>query len=148
MNDKIIGIFDASGMSKYALAKKSGLPYTTVNEVMNRKLDINRCSVETVYKFAVGLNKSVEELINDFPCLDKAEKAYGSIKYKWYFKPEENGIIFKSVEGKTVVIAINAAFSVVEHIDLYEKCAEFALDGYMRQQMRNNAMKHLAERIT
>lgn len=49
-------------MSVYSLSKGSGIPYTTVNELVNRKKDINECSLKTVSKIAAYLGLTVEEL--------------------------------------------------------------------------------------
>lgn len=53
----------------YRLAKESGLPYATVNDICNGKANLENCSAETVYKIARALNVSMEELIA--PCLLK-----------------------------------------------------------------------------
>ena len=52
-------------MSAYLCSKISGVPYTTVLELLNDKTDINKCSVETIYKIAKALNISVEYIIEN-----------------------------------------------------------------------------------
>lgn len=50
-------------MSKYRLAKESGIPQTTIIDICSRKAHIEKCSAETIYKIAKVLNVSMESLI-------------------------------------------------------------------------------------
>lgn len=51
-------------MSVYSLSKGSGVPYTTVNELVNNKKKIDECSYKTVSKLAAYLGIPVERLID------------------------------------------------------------------------------------
>lgn len=53
-------------ISIYRLAKESGLPYATVNDICNGKAQLEKCSAETVYRLAQALDVSMEELLA--PC--------------------------------------------------------------------------------
>lgn len=50
-------------MSIAALSRESGLPYTTVSELVNGKKQLGRCSAATVCRLAVALETTVEGLI-------------------------------------------------------------------------------------
>lgn len=50
-------------ISVYQLAKVSGVPYATTNELCNCKADIKRCNAETVYRIAKALDVSMESLL-------------------------------------------------------------------------------------
>ena len=50
-------------MSIASLSRESGLPYTTVSELVNGKKQLGRCSAETVYRLAVALDTTVERLL-------------------------------------------------------------------------------------
>ena len=39
-------------ISKYRLAKESGIPQTTVIDICSRKARIEKCSADTIYKIA------------------------------------------------------------------------------------------------
>ena len=56
-------------MSIYRLAKTSGVPYATVNDICNGKAQLEKCSAETIYRLAHALNVSMEELLA--PCFLK-----------------------------------------------------------------------------
>ena len=49
----------------YQCAKLSGIPYTTLSEVVRGKTRIAKCSAETVYRLSRVLNISMEELMKD-----------------------------------------------------------------------------------
>lgn len=53
-------------LSMYRLAKNSGVPYATVNDICSGKAKLEKCTAETVYKLAVSLDVTVEELLA--PC--------------------------------------------------------------------------------
>lgn len=50
------------GMTQYKLAKVSGLPHTTINDICSGKTKIEKCSAETLYKLSKVLGVSMEEL--------------------------------------------------------------------------------------
>lgn len=52
-------------LSVYQCAKQSGIPYTTMLELIRGKTRLEKCSAETVYKLAKVLDTSMEELIKD-----------------------------------------------------------------------------------
>ena len=58
-------ILKQKGMSVYKLSKLSGVPYTTVNEIVLDKKKINDCKVSTIISLARALNISNEELLEN-----------------------------------------------------------------------------------
>jgi transcriptional regulator with XRE-family HTH domain len=52
-------------MTKYGLSKYRGIPQTTVNDICNGKVKIEKCSGETLYKLAKALKVPMETLIGD-----------------------------------------------------------------------------------
>jgi transcriptional regulator with XRE-family HTH domain len=52
-------------MTKYELSKMSGLPQTTVSDICNGKVKIEKCTGETLYKLAKALNVDMEILVED-----------------------------------------------------------------------------------
>lgn len=50
-------------MSKYRLAKTSGVPYTTINDICNQKAKMEKCPAETIYKIARVPDVSMETLM-------------------------------------------------------------------------------------
>lgn len=54
-----------NNITKYKLAKASGVPHTTVLDICSGKTRIEKCSAETLYKLAKALNTTMEVLLED-----------------------------------------------------------------------------------
>jgi len=61
----INAILAQKGVTKYRLAKLSGVPQVTVIDICSGKAKIENCSGETIYKLAKALNVSMESLVAD-----------------------------------------------------------------------------------
>lgn len=59
-------IIDQKHLSKYRVAKNSGIPYMTLNDICSGRTRLDKCSAETVYKLAHELDISMEELLEPF----------------------------------------------------------------------------------
>ena len=53
-------------MTIYRLAKISGVPYATVNDIVNSKTQLENCSAETLYRLSKALEVSMEELLSPY----------------------------------------------------------------------------------
>lgn len=58
-------ILSQSGMTKYRLAKISGVPHATLNDLCSGKTHIEKCSGETLYRLATALQVPMETLLED-----------------------------------------------------------------------------------
>lgn len=56
-------ILSQSGMTKYRLAKISGIPHATLNDLCSGKTRIEKCSGETLYRLATALQVPMESLL-------------------------------------------------------------------------------------
>lgn len=63
MKMSINEILTENGMTKYRLAKLSGVPHATLNDICSGKTRIEKCSGETLYKLAKVLSVSMETLM-------------------------------------------------------------------------------------
>ncbi len=52
-----------SGMTKYRIAKLSGIPHATLNDLCAGKTRIEKCSGETLYRLSKALQVSIELLL-------------------------------------------------------------------------------------
>ena len=59
----ISSIIQEKQISKYRLAKQSGIPYMTLNDILSGKARLEKCSAETVYKLSRELGVAMEELL-------------------------------------------------------------------------------------
>lgn len=60
---RINEIIVQSGITKYRLAKISGVPHATLNDLCSGKSQIEKCSGETLYRLAKALEVSIETLL-------------------------------------------------------------------------------------
>lgn len=61
----INAMLDQKNMTRYRLAKESGIPHATISDICSGKAQIEKCSAETLYRIAKVLSVSIEELIRD-----------------------------------------------------------------------------------
>ena len=52
-------------VTKYRLSKNSGVPHTTINDICNNRISIEKCSAETLYKLSKALDIPMEALVAD-----------------------------------------------------------------------------------
>lgn len=52
-------------ITKYRLAKTSGVSQTTINDICNGKVDIKNCTGETLYKLSKAFDVSIERLLRE-----------------------------------------------------------------------------------
>jgi len=62
---KINEILKEKQLSKYRLAKLSGISQTTINDICSGKVNLKNCTGETLYKLAQALGVSVESLLRE-----------------------------------------------------------------------------------
>lgn len=51
------------GISVLKLSKELDMPYTTLAEIVNNKVNLEDCSYKNLHKVAAYLNVSIEEMI-------------------------------------------------------------------------------------
>jgi len=58
-------LLDDKQMTKYRLAKLSGVSQTTICDICSGKVNIKNCTGETLYRLAKALNVSMESLLSE-----------------------------------------------------------------------------------
>ena len=53
-------------MTIYRLSKNSQVPYATLNDICNGRTSLEKCSAETVWRIAKGLDISLEDLLRSY----------------------------------------------------------------------------------
>ena len=49
-------------LSRYELSKKSGIPYTTLTDLIQKRTRLEKSNAETVYKLSKAMGISMDEL--------------------------------------------------------------------------------------
>lgn len=63
-------------MTKYRLAKQTGIPHATLSDICSGKTKLEKCSAETVYKLAKALGVTMELLAEGGIRQSEREQAY------------------------------------------------------------------------
>lgn len=74
-------LLEEKNMTMYECSKISGIPYSTLSDIVHGKTNIERCSIETIRRLAFSLNVDIEYLLerND---LDEFETFKSNIKHE------------------------------------------------------------------
>ena len=122
---------EKNNISVYSLAKKSGIPYSTLNDLSNGKVTIDACKVSVLKNIALGLGLSLNEAYDI--CTSKPveiKTSYGieanvSVKNKSYFCDFE-------YNGSTVELEL---CKVNEETKFYiNEIAKWRTEGYIRKK--------------
>ena len=133
MNENFKHYFSAANMSMYELAAKSGLPYTTINKLVNDKMDINNLSSGCLYKISILLQTKMEKLLNETIILENASGRSGNVKYRWIFENNQTKIIF-NYKGENVIIEMGKGFNDPKAREYYDMFAQMAVEKYMKEK--------------
>lgn len=59
-------LLQKNNMTIYQLSKLSRVPYSTINEIVKGKVELRRCSIETLYKIAQTFHVALEDLVKPY----------------------------------------------------------------------------------
>lgn len=134
-----------SGLTMYALAKYSGVPYTTINELHNGKNDINRVPVLTLWKLCAVLEVDPESIINPINYLDGVKGRYKGIDYTW--STGECSQITFEYQGEPVTISAGATYNIPSRLKYYNIFANWMIEDYIADIRREQEMQELVEKV-
>ena len=63
-------------ISPLQIAKQAGIPYTTVNRLLNDKTEINNCPVYVVNRLAMLFDCQIEDLMDQNSYMENVENTY------------------------------------------------------------------------
>ena len=81
-------LLQSENMTKYRLSKESGVPQTTINDICQGKVSLEKCSVGTIYKIAKVLHVTVESLIES----EMTERCREQTEYRSSFETYKSNI--------------------------------------------------------
>ena len=130
--DMLKNYLNDKGISIYSLAKESGVPYSTLNDIANGRVEVDNCRVSVIRKLSDCLGVSMDELYE--LCLidwnveldDVAEKAEVFVKNKTFYtsfeyEHEKKTIPICSVrEDEIRFISDLARWEIEDYIDSEE----------------------------
>ena len=132
MNEKFIQLYETSGLSLYELAKKTGLSYTTVNELKREVLDINKCSVKHVCKLAELFCVPIEELMNPCFYMEGISGRYRKIRYVW--KKGKTMILTFTYKNLPVELDSGLKMTVAGRREAYILIGDLMIDRFLQKK--------------
>lgn len=87
----------------YRLSKNSGIPYATINDICNNKVNLAKCNAETIYRLAKELDVSMEELLEPYVI---SRPAFGLFKSNVCHSLKELGdidFLIKTIESNDII---------------------------------------------
>ena len=142
-NMNFIKIIKDKNISMYRLSKNTGIPYTTINEIYNGKIDINKCSVDTVQKLALEFHVSITELLNPIYYLENVHGQYKNIKYIWKKSESGNMNLEFYDNNKKIILDGEAKYVTPDAKKLANICAEILIEQYFKKKEMEAQMEAL-----
>ena len=59
-------LLDDNKVSKYELAKKTNIPYSTISDIINDKVDVSKCSYDVLHKIATFFSMPTDQLVKNY----------------------------------------------------------------------------------
>lgn len=133
MNENFIDLMKNTGKSVYQISRETGIPYTTLSELVNKKVDINKCAAGMVHKLTPYLKCSLEDTLNREPLITNKSGTYRKIKYKWV--PTENGTVTLNIkDGQTKKIIDESKCDQARFYQTFDNMTELIIDYYITQK--------------
>ncbi len=130
MNERFIEKIKNKTKSQYDLAQRAGVPYSTINGLMNQKHEINKCSASTLLKIANVIGVEIGELLDPYPVMDKMEGIYKNIQYHWHWNGKTMEVLFRH-HGKEVVLDTKNKLHFPDKMNAYRYIAEMEIDEFL-----------------
>lgn len=135
MNEKIKEKIAKECKSLYQISKQTGIPYTTLSEIANEKVDVNKAAAETIWKLSLFFDCNMGDILNETKLIENSSGNYKGVKFRW-----ENNAINKDVSD-LVLVDDGTSFCICsERINAerfykyYRKATEMMIDVYLEDK--------------
>ena len=134
MNEKFISYFKKKEKTTYWVSKETGIPYTTLSELLNQKIDINKCAAGMVFRLSLYFNCSVENLLNSESLITNVSGVYQNIKYKWIPAQTKGCVQLKIQDYNQEHIIDEGLYAQSRFYSTYKCLTEALIDAYLQQK--------------
>lgn len=133
LNRNFLRHMEACGKTAYQISKETGIPYTTISELANGKIDINKCAADTVFRFTLYFRCSMDEILNQVPLLANVSGIYRGIKYQW--KPDRDHSVELHIwdQGEEKILD-KGGYSQTRFYEVYSDMTELVIDRYIEEK--------------
>lgn len=134
MNEQFIIQVYKSKKTPYQISKDTGIPYTTLSELVTGKKSINHIASETVYKLCKYFHCTMEDILNTVN-LYVLQGKYKGINYSYCTKEDIVNLLLNDsiiatyqgiyAENWAEVLHANAKLCIEEYLDAKKKELEY-----------------------
>lgn len=147
MNESLKELLKEREISMYALAKKTGVPYTTVNRLVNNKLNIEDCNSKTVYELSKALGVKMEQLVNQYDYLTGTEGEYLGVKYKWTKDAEDHQLLMVVDEDQEYLAwKAKKLLTDTTEVKAYQTVVRLAVKDHLLHKQSKARLKELRKK--
>ena len=140
MNKNFTIYFQQKAESLYLMSKQTGIPYTSLSELLNGKININKCAASLVYRLSLFFNCSVEDLLNEESLITNISGTYRKIKYKWVDGTAPGHVQLHVWDHGNEVILDEGLYSQSRFYHIYRQLTEAVIDAYLQQKEAEEMM--------
>lgn len=134
MNDKFKKLINKKGLTAYQISKKTGIPYTTIFELLNGKTDINKCAAGTVFRLTLFLKCEIEDILNKEPLIVNMSGTYKKIKYCWKKGNNSQTLELHIVDGGKEKVIDESYCNQGRFYQSYENMTKAIIKNYLKQK--------------
>lgn len=132
-NNNFNNMLAAKGATAYSVSKETGIPYTTLSELKNNKLDINKCSYETLARLASFFQCRPENLVNPVQILRNISGKYRKYPYHWVINGE-TAELHMNDHGNDILLGKEKGLTQARFAREYREIPEVWIDIYLQQK--------------
>lgn len=128
-----------SGETIYAISHATGIPYTTLSELKNNKLNINQCAFDTIARLAAFFNCTPESLVNPTQLMKNISGKYRGIAYRWIVTDDRSELHILD-DGLDLVLQKSQKLTQPRFYHAYSATALCLIDIYLEQKEVRKAL--------
>lgn len=133
MNENFCNHVSACGETVYQISKQTGIPYTTLSELINGIININKCAADTVFRLSLYLKCTMDEILNEASLIINMSGIYRAIKYQWKSSQDHLAELHIWDDGKEAVLD-KGDYSQARFYAVYRDMTELIIDEYLEQK--------------
>lgn len=133
LNGNFLRYVDACGKTAYQISKETGIPYTTISELTNGKININKCAADTVFRLSLYFRCPMDGILNRVSLLTNVSGAYRGIKYQWKPGRDHSAELHIWDCGEDSILD-KGEYSQARFYEVYSDMTELIIDRYIEEK--------------
>lgn len=140
MNKNFNKYFQQRAESLYMISKQTGIPYTSLSELLNGKININKCTAGMVYRLSLFFNCNVEDLLNRESLITNVSGTYRRLKYKWTEAALPGYVQLHVWDHGHEMLLDEGFYSQSRFYHIYHQLTEAIIDDYLQRKQAEDML--------